>query len=116
MIDDLPDCIYVKDAQGRFVAANLATARLMGSAAPSELLGRTDFDFYPPDLAAEYRADEEELLRSGKPLINKDELRCDSNGTLRILLTTKAPMRDDDGKIVGLVGISRDVSERRQKT
>ena len=83
MIDDVPDCIYVKDAQGRFLAANLATARIMGAAVPGDLLGKTDFDFYPPEVAKQYRADEEELLRSGKPLINKDEPRRESDGSQR---------------------------------
>ena len=61
LIDNLPDCIYVKDRQGRFLAANLATALIMGVAAPDDLLGKSDADFYPPDLATQYRADEEEL-------------------------------------------------------
>jgi PAS domain S-box-containing protein len=112
LIDDLPDCIFVKDAESRFLAANVATARLMGLAAPSDLLGKTDFDFYPPELAAQYRAVEEELLRSGKPEINQDEPRRDANGQWRTVLTTKVPMRNDEGAIVGLVGISRDISER----
>jgi PAS domain S-box-containing protein len=113
LIDDLPDCIYVKDVQGRFLAANLATARLMGAAAPSDLIGKTDFDFYPPELAAHYRADEEELLRSGQPLVNKDEPRREPNGAVRTVMSTKVPMRNEAGAIIGLVGISRDISERR---
>ena len=59
LIDNLPDCIYVKDSQSRFLAANPAAARLMGVANPDDLLGKTDADFYPPEQAAEYRADEE---------------------------------------------------------
>ncbi len=55
------------------MAANLATARLMGVADPNDLLGKTDADFYPPEQAAEYRADEERLFQSGQPLINKNE-------------------------------------------
>jgi PAS domain S-box-containing protein len=112
IIDDLPDCIYVKDTQGRFLAANQATARIMGVATPDDLLGKSDADFYPPDLAAQYRADEEELLSSGQPLINKDEPRRDVSGTPRDVVTTKVPLKDDQGRVVGLVGISRDLTRR----
>ena len=105
LIDNLPDYIYVKDAQGRFVAANLATARMMGANAPNDLLGRTDHDFYPSELAKEYRTDEEDVLRSGQPLINKDEPHVDSSGNRRAVLSTKVPLKDSQGDVVGLVGI-----------
>jgi len=114
LIDNLPDFIYVKDTESRFVAANLAVARIMGAATPNELLGKTDADFYPPELAAEYRADEEKLLRSGEPLINKDEPHLDAGGNPKAVLTTKAPLKDNRGKVFGLVGISRDITERKQ--
>jgi PAS domain S-box-containing protein len=111
LIDYLPDCIYIKDTQGRFLTANLATARLMGVATPNDLLGKSDWDFYPPELAAQYRADEEELLQSGQPLLDKDEPHFDANSVRSTVFTTKVPLKDDRGKIVGLVGISRDIPE-----
>ena len=113
LIDNLPDYIYVKDAQGRFIAANLATVRIMGASTPNDLLGRTDRDYYPPQLAAEYRADEEDVLRSGQPLINKDEPHVDPSGHRRAVLSTKIPLKDSQGNVVGLVGISRDITERK---
>lgn len=112
LIDNLPDCIYVKDAQGRFLAANLATARLMGVADPNVLLGKTDADFYPPEQAAEYLTDEQELLRSGQPLVNKNESRLTADGDWKTVITTKIPLADSQGKAYGLVGISRDMSEQ----
>ena len=111
LIDNLPDCIYVKDVEGRFVAANLATARVMGASAPEEILGRTDFDFYPEDVARQYWIDEEQLLRSGQPLLDKVEPRIDVAGNRTIVLTTKVPIVDSEGKITGLVGISRVIHE-----
>ena len=114
LIDNLPDSIYVKDAQGRFVAANLAAARLMGAATPSDLLGKSDFDFYPEEVAAEYLGDERELVRSGEPLVNKDEPHLDPQGNLRTVLTTKVPLKDSRGTVVGLVGISRDITDQRR--
>lgn len=114
LIDNLPDYIYVKDAQCRFIAANLATAQIMGASSPEDLLGKTDHDFYPPELAAEYRADEERLLGSGQALLNKDEPHRDAEGNPRTILTTKVPLKDSQGKVVGLVGISRGITERKQ--
>lgn len=112
LIDNLPDCIYVKDADSRFLAANLATARLMGAADPNDLVGKTDFDFYPPQLAEEYRADEQKLLQSGKPVINKNESRRDADGDWKLVITTKIPLTDSEGQIYGLVGITRDLTAR----
>jgi PAS domain S-box-containing protein len=112
LIDNLPDYISVKDVGSRFLAANLATARIMGVTAPDDLLGKTDADFCPSELAAEYRADEQELMRSGQPLVNKEEHRPDAAGRLRIVLTTKIPLKDHRGRVFGLVAISRDITDR----
>jgi PAS domain S-box-containing protein len=114
LIDNMPDYVFAKDATGRFLAANLAVARIMGAATPQDLLGKTDADFYAPDLAAEYRADEEQLLKTGHPLVNKDEPHLDPAGNLRTVLTTKVPLKDGQGAVYGLVGISRDITERVQ--
>lgn len=111
LIDNLPDCVYIKDAEFRFVAANLATARVMGAATPKELMGKTDADFYPAELAAAYRADEEAIVRSGQPLVSKDEPHV-VRGEPRTILTTKVPLKDRHGNVTGLVGISRDITER----
>jgi PAS domain S-box-containing protein len=111
LIDNLPDCIYVKDGQGRFLAANLATARLMGVEDPNDLLGRSDADFYPPEQAAEYSADEKRLLESGQPLVNKNESRLGAAGEWKTVVTTKIPLLDGQGKVYGIVGISRDLSD-----
>ena len=86
----------------------------MGVATVSDLLGKSDSDFYPPELAAQYRAEEEELLRSGQPLLDKDEPHLDANGKPRFVLTTKVTLKDDREKITGLVGIGRDMTERRR--
>jgi PAS domain S-box-containing protein len=110
LIDHLPDCIYVKDTESRFIAANMATAQIMGAATPSDLLGKTDSDFYPQHLAAAYRADEERILQSGRPLVDKRELHSGLDGNSRTVLTTKIPLKDSLGRVFGLVGISRDVT------
>lgn len=114
LIDNLPDNVYVKDLEGRFIASNLANARIMGAESPSELRGKTDADFYPHRLAAEYRADEQQLMQSGEPLVNKYEPRRDAAGMMRIVVTTKIPLKDSQGQVFGLVGISRDLTEHEQ--
>jgi two-component system NtrC family sensor kinase len=114
LIDNLPDLIYAKDTESRFVIGNIAVARLMG-ATPDELVGKTDFDFYPQGLATQYYADEQEIIRSGQPLLNREEPLMDQlTGKKGWLSTTKVPLRDSYGKIVGIVGIGRDITERRR--
>ena len=85
-----------------------------GGTTPNDLLGKTDYDFYPKERAAEYRDDEQRVFRSGKPLVNKDEPHLDPSGTPRAVLTTKVPIKDGEGQVIGLVGISRDITDRKR--
>jgi methyl-accepting chemotaxis protein len=112
LIDNLPDLIYVKDVDGRFLLANLAVARVMGAKTPGELLGKNDFDFHPRELAARYHEDEQAIIRSGKPLLAREEDCRDPDGHLMHLQTTKIPLRDAGGTVTGLVGIGRDITAR----
>jgi PAS domain S-box-containing protein len=112
LIDNLPDLIYVKDADGRFLLANVAVSRVMGARAPSELLGKSDFDFHPKDLATLYHEDEQRVIRSGDPLLAREEECRDPAGNLLSLETTKIPLRDQTGGVTGLVGIGRDITLR----
>jgi len=113
LVDLMPDYIYAKDAAGRFVLANLAVARVMGAQSPRELIGRTDADFYSPEMAAKFRVDDESVLQ-GVALQEREELGTDSvAGEARWHLTTKLPVRDARGEVIGLVGISRDIHRRK---
>ncbi|MBY0231308.1 MAG: PAS domain S-box protein, partial [Gemmataceae bacterium] len=113
LINNLPDHIYVKDAQSRFVIANAATLASLGASSMDEVAGRTDFDFLPRGEAEKFHADEQELVRTGKPLLNIEELLIDAQGQARWLQTTKVPLRSADGGLLGLVGISHDIAARR---
>ncbi len=115
LIDTLPDAIYVKDSESRFVLANVGVAQLMGAAKPEDLYGRRDSDYYPKELADQYYSDERVLLASGRPLINREEPVVDSQGHWGWLLTTKAPLRDLQGRITGLVGIGRNITARKEE-
>ncbi len=110
MIDQVPDLIYVKDPESRFQLANDAIAKLMGVTQPAELLGRTDADFHPAEQAAAYRADEVRVL-AGESILEKEEVATDGSG--RVFLTTKLPRRDADGRIIGVIGIGHEITERR---
>ncbi|MGO9271395.1 MAG: PAS domain S-box protein [Terriglobia bacterium] len=114
LIDNLPDYVYAKDTESRFLIANTGVARQMGSADGRDLLGKTGFDFLPDELAAKYRRDEQEVIRSGQPMIGGEETTVDASGNTRWLLTTKVPLRHVQGNIVGLVGIGHDITERKQ--
>lgn len=113
LIDTLPDAIYVKDRQSRFVLGNLGVTRLMGAVNPGSLLQKTDFDFFPGELAERYYADEQAVLRSGRALVNREEPVVDPTGKRGWFLTTKVPLRDGAGEIIGLVGVGRDITERK---
>jgi PAS domain S-box-containing protein len=115
LLNTLPDFIYVKDTESRFLFANESVTRVMGAKAPDELIGKTDFDFYPPELAQQYYADEQALLASGQPLINREEpVQNQETGEIRWFLTNKIPLRDKQGNIEGFVGINRDITQRKQ--
>ncbi|MCX5734617.1 MAG: GAF domain-containing protein [candidate division NC10 bacterium] len=115
VLDAVPDQIYVKDDQCRFLVVNDSQTRALGETRPEALLGKTDRDYFPPDLAARYAVDEERILRSGEPLINQEEPAFDApTGRPTWHLTTKVPVRDHAGAVVGIVGVSRDITLRKQ--
>ncbi len=114
LIDNVPDFMYVKDADSRFLVANLAVARQMGVATPEELTGKSDFDFYPHDVAAAFHEDEQSVIRSGRPLLNREENGVDRLGNIINVLTTKVPLRNTEGHLTGIVGIGRDVTELKK--
>jgi signal transduction histidine kinase len=84
-----------------------------GISSPLEMAGKTDFDFYPKELANKYYWNEQEIISTGKPLINIEERSLDEKGQTIYLSTTKIPLRDNTGKITGLVGIGRDITSRK---
>ena len=114
VIDNLPDAIYVKDARRRKILANPAELSNMGAASEAEIHGKIDEEVYPPALAAKYRRNDELVLRTGRPLRLTEEVLRRPDGEERWLETSKVPLRDSAGKIIGLVGIGRDVTERRR--
>jgi len=115
LIDNMPDYIYVKDAASRFLVANRHVAEVIGLKGPEDLIGKTDFDFFPKALAAAYFSDEQAVIQSGQALINHEEKTTDAAGNERWLLTTKVPLRNYTGKVVGIVGMGRDITHRKEE-
>ena len=114
LIDNLPDYIFMKDTQSRFLVANQATAELMGVDSPEKLLGKTDFDFYPKDIATHYFEHEQRIMQSGESVRNEENLQLDMNQKEHWLSTTKLALTNPQGQVIGLVGIEKDITERRQ--
>jgi PAS domain S-box-containing protein len=114
LIDNIPDYMYVKDLESRFVVANPHLAHEVGVETTGELLGKTDFDFYPRELANAFFEDEQNVIHSGQPLYNREEKGIDSAGHELHILTTKVPIRDCEGHIIGIAGVGRDISARKK--
>jgi PAS domain S-box-containing protein len=114
LIDHLPDYIFIKDLDGRFVISNMAHTRATQKPVQDEVVGKTALDTFPPELALQYHADDQAVIQSGEPLINVERRTVDAAGNQRWVLTTKVPLRDRAGFITGLVGMSRDITERKQ--
>jgi PAS domain S-box-containing protein len=115
LIDNIPDRIYAKDTESQFVICNLALARRMGKTSPDELIGKSDFDLMPRELAEQFYADEQAVIRSGQSLLNCEEpLETVDGKVTRWNLATKVPLRDSQGNIIGIVGVGREITERKQ--
>jgi len=113
VIDNIPDAIYVKDAMGRKVLANRADLAHIGVDSEEEVLNKTDAEVFGPETAAHTEANDRIVLRDGRPVIEQEEFGRYPDGTPSWGLTTKIPLRDAEGRVIGLVGISRDITERK---
>jgi PAS domain S-box-containing protein len=113
LIDNIPDSIYTKDLSFRKTLANAAEVRNLGVRSEAEVLGKDDFELYPRELAAGFMADDQLVVQTGNPVINREEYILDSSGKIQWLLTSKLPLRNSDDEIIGLVGIGRDITDRK---
>jgi len=112
IIDALPDPLNAKDLRGRFLAANPATASLMQAGTPQNLVGKSDFDFYPAETALRFRQDEEAVLARGEPATIEQQI--DRGGSVIWLATLKVPLRDRAGAVIGLLTHNRDITSRKR--
>ena len=113
LIDNIPDSIYLKDIESRKTLANLTDVRFLGAGSEAEVLGKDDFAFYPKEMADRFVADDQRILQTGIPVLNREEYVYDDEGQKKWLLSSKIPLRDMNNMIIGLVGIGRDNTERK---
>ncbi|HXI84827.1 MAG TPA: PAS domain-containing protein [Verrucomicrobiae bacterium] len=114
LLDNVPDSIYFKDSQGRFLRSSSAQTKRFGLSDPAQAIGKTDFDFFAKEHAEEAFADERQIIQTGQPLIGMEESSPLADGTERWVSTSKLPLRDKDGNIVGTFGISREITDRKR--
>jgi len=113
LMDNIPDFIYFKDEKNRFVRVNKTSAEDRG-VTPEDFIGKTDFDIFTEEAAKKCFADDDRVMKTGKPLINSIEKITYLNGMERWFSATKVPRYDEKGKIIGTIGITRDITERKQ--
>ncbi|WP_153557377.1 PAS domain-containing protein [Roseimaritima sediminicola] len=114
IINQLPNMIFVKDRVGRFVTANEALLKLMGLESVDQIIGKTDYDFSPLEKVCEYVTDDQIVMRTGQPLLDQEESIITHDGREIWSLTTKVPLRDSDGSVIGLVCIGHDITARKK--
>ncbi len=113
LLDNVPDYIYFKDSKSRFIKTSKSHANAFGLSDPAQVIGKTDFDFFTEDHARPAYEDEQEIIRTGRSIF-KEERETWSDRPDTWVLTTKLPMRDPEGKIIGTFGISKDITERKR--
>jgi PAS domain S-box-containing protein len=111
LVDNLPDNIYFKDAASRFLRINKALTTYFGLTDPAQAIGKTDFDFFTEEHARPAYEDEQQILRTGQPVVGKEEKETWLDGRVRWVSTTKMPFRDRDGKIIGTFGLAREITK-----
>jgi len=115
LIDMLPHSVYMKDASCRKTMANRVDVEIIGRSSEAEVLGKTDFDLFAPDVAAAFYRDDTSVIRNGTPVIDREEYYFDTLGKKRWLLTSKVPLRDAQGSVIGLVGVGREITPLKER-
>ncbi len=113
ILDNIPDMAWLKDREGRFVAVNTTFASAAGKKRPEDVLGLTDLDIWPQDLAERYRADDDEIMQSGQHKRVEEPL-VDAQGVTRWIETLKTRIVGDNGEVIGTTGIARDITKRKR--
>jgi PAS domain S-box-containing protein len=113
LMNRIPDVIYFKDKKGKLVLVNNAHAKGLGLK-PEEVIGKTDFDIFPRERAALMAKDDDYVIKTGKPILDKIERATRPDGVDNYVSTTKVPRYDEKGRVVGIIGITRDVTKRMQ--
>lgn len=119
VVDNLPDRIYVKDNAGRYLLMNEAAMKLRGIASHSEIIGKTAYSILPPHAAARIEAEDQAVISSRKPIFNREQRDAVKHGDGHVDAalwhsTTKVPLQDDKGRVFGIIGVNRDITEQKR--
>lgn len=114
LMDNVSDKIYFKDMESRFIMANSSLAAWHGCSTVEEIIGQTDFDTYVHDDANRMYQDEQRIIKSGEPLVGIEERETWKDGQIAWVSTTKMPLRDKEGEIIGTFGVSRDITKHKE--
>jgi len=114
LMENIPDHIYFKDINSRFIKISTSHAKIFNMDNPVQAMGKTDFDFFMKEHAQAAFDTEQEIIMTGRPVVGIEEKETWPDGHNSWVSTTKVPMRDESGNIIGTVGISRDITERKQ--
>lgn len=109
-----PDTIYFKDLESRFLLVNSKQSEVLGLEDPGEAIGRTDFDFFPEEEAEDSYRDEQYIIEAGESIENKREKVTTDDNREYWVSTTKVPLRDENGEVIGTMGVTRDITERKK--
>jgi PAS domain S-box-containing protein len=110
ILDNVPDRIFIKDTESRFIKGSAALAKRLGLESVDEIVGKTDYDFHPTDQAKNFHEDEQRVILTGKSVVNKVEKQTDTSGHPIWASVTKVPFTNRSGMITGIIGISRDIT------
>ncbi|MBI5239707.1 MAG: PAS domain S-box protein [Elusimicrobia bacterium] len=113
VLDNIPQRVFWKDLQSVYVGCNRPFAKDCGYESPAEIVGKDDFATASSANAERYRTDDRQVMESGQPKLNFEEPQIRANGSRRVLRTNKVPLRDPDGKVIGVLGTYEDITERR---
>ncbi len=112
LIDNIPSPIYFKDVQSKFTRVNLAQSRLLGANSIEDVIGKTDFDFYPEENAVSFYTDEVRIVESDMSIVNKIEEVYPPGEGMKWFSTTKIPIKNEDGYLSGILGVSHDITDQ----
>jgi phosphoserine phosphatase RsbU/P len=114
VLDAMADNISIKDLKGRYVFDNAAHCRFLGASRTADVVGKTVFDFLPHEIASKFYAEDLRVLESGEPLVRCVDPTVDSVGNRVWMSVTKMPLRDDDGRLIGLISATHDITARKE--
>jgi len=113
LVNQIPDLVFAKDRKCRFVYHNIVCAQNLTGDPSADLTGTTDFDYFPHELAAQFYAEEQDIIRTGQSIFHREQKSVNAAGEVKWSLVSKLPWHSEGGKVIGIIGIYRDITKRK---